>query len=178
MILKNSQVTIYGWIKTFFCSVANVGLTDSSRIFFWWLPGVERFIKQSLHPVLECITLFNQHSGISISCLLISKTLQSSPILSFKFLLENITMLLNFILFKTFVFISNVKVRQLIYVAKSFKGMSRWRWERFTSFDCNKSSNILLHIALSAPSIHARALKDFLTSFDLGLNMIWSIDCA
>ena len=34
MILKNSQVTIYGWIETFFCSLANVGLTDSSRIFF------------------------------------------------------------------------------------------------------------------------------------------------
>ena len=34
MILKNLQVTIYRWIKTFFCSVANVGLTNLSRIFF------------------------------------------------------------------------------------------------------------------------------------------------
>ena len=34
IILKNSQVTIYQWIKTFFCSLANVGLTNFSRIFF------------------------------------------------------------------------------------------------------------------------------------------------
>ena len=34
MILKNSQVTFYPWIETFFCSVANVGLTDLSQIFF------------------------------------------------------------------------------------------------------------------------------------------------
>ena len=34
MILKSLQATIYGWIETFFCLVANVGLTDLSRIFF------------------------------------------------------------------------------------------------------------------------------------------------
>ena len=34
MILKNLQITIYWWIETFFCSLANVGLTDFSWIFF------------------------------------------------------------------------------------------------------------------------------------------------
>ena len=34
MILKNFQITIYWWIETFFCSLANVGLTDLSQIFF------------------------------------------------------------------------------------------------------------------------------------------------
>ena len=34
MILKKSHVTIYQWIENFFCSVANVGLTNLSRIFF------------------------------------------------------------------------------------------------------------------------------------------------
>ena len=33
IILKNSQVTNYGIIKTFFCLVANAGLTDLSRFF-------------------------------------------------------------------------------------------------------------------------------------------------
>ena len=41
-------------------------------------------------------------------------------------------------------------------------------------FYFNKCSNILLHKALSAPSIHARALKDFVTSIVVLEQTIWS----
>ena len=58
----------------------------------------------------------------------------------------------------------------LIDVTKSFKARARVDGAESVLLhnDSNKSSNILRHKALSAPSIHAHALKDFVTSIASG----------
>ena len=62
MILKNSQITIYWSIETFFCLLGNVGLTN----FFWWLPGVVRFIYTPSTQLFNMsLTLVNNESLIS-----------------------------------------------------------------------------------------------------------------
>ena len=49
---ENSQVSFFQSIKTFFYSVASVGLTDFSRIFCLVTPRGKGFIRNSLHLVL------------------------------------------------------------------------------------------------------------------------------
>ena len=81
------------------------GLTKWNQLTWPWCHAACLFCKiDGQGHDWQKMTINDQYSGISISCLIISKTLQSSPILSFKFLLENITMLLNLILLTTFIF--------------------------------------------------------------------------
>ena len=50
IILKNSQVTFYRWIESFFCSLSNVGLTNFGRIFFGDSQGQGSTLHQILPP--------------------------------------------------------------------------------------------------------------------------------